>query len=348
MSEKAPANVIPQASIRASSHPRQGGKWIRYLVACTHAVQSLVNIGQDVPAVMYALAQGHQGKTMCLLVDVLLFSLSVGMAAVSDASMPTPPTDSAAISDGEDEDMGDAVEGVVAAGGGGGGGVGGAVEGTPKGDGTPKGKDEEEVEQGTGGGLDLVGGTLRCISMLLRAQWRAEAEGLGGAGDAQAAKKRKKSWGAAGSGAAVLFVGDTNLKKLMVEHTLMPRTLVGAVLDALAALFRELDTSSGPRRKNLLLYVAGAMETMFVLRCCNIVVARQTMFRLFLLAYTSVCVCVCVCASHTRILISSDVDLVHEDMAMHVSHKYIITHIHAPTHTYALQLMLTLTLSVSC
>jgi hypothetical protein len=260
--------VIPQASIRSSSQSRQGGKWIRYLVACTHVVQSLVNIGQDVPAVMYALAQGHQGKCMRLLVDVLLFSLSLGMAAVSDASLPTPPSDSAVISDGEDEDMPDAVEGAVAGGGG--------AEGTPKGEGTPKAKDEDEVEQGTGGGLDLVGGTLRCMSVLLRAQWRAEAEGMGGGGDAQAAKKRKKSWGTAGSGAAVLFVGDTTLKKLMVEHALMPRTLVGAVLDALAALFRELDTSSGPRRKNLLLYVAGAMETMFVLRYSNKIIRQYS------------------------------------------------------------------------
>ncbi len=290
MSEKAPANVMPQASTKSFAQPRSGGKWIRYLVACSHVLQSLVSIGQDVPAVMYALAQGHQGKSMRLLVDVLLFALSVGMAAVADASLPTPPADSGIISDGEDEEMTDAVEGSLAH--------------TPvPAEGTPKGKDDDEAEQGTGGGLDLVGGVLRCISMLLRTQWRAEAEGLG---DAQTGKKRKKSWGAAGSGAAVLFVGDTTLKKLMVNHVLMPRTLVATVLDALAAVFRELDISSGPRRKNLLLYVAGAMETLFVLRFVHMCMLTCTCIHRYIRVCTHICRLVHV-ASTSNIIPSAEI-----------------------------------------
>lgn len=208
-------------------------------MACTHVVQGLISVGAESPAVMFALAKGHEGTALSLMADVMLFALAVGLAAISEDSLLRRPTDSCVISDGED-----------------------MLEEASAEMGEAKVAGDDDNEQGTGGGLDLVGGVLRAIALLLRMQWKAESERTG----AESGKKRKKGWGMAGSGAGVLILGGGNFKRALVEHHLVGRTLVGGLFDALNAFFVELDTASPDRRKTVLLYVAGAVEILFVCR----------------------------------------------------------------------------------
>lgn len=70
--EDAPADLK-----RQSPQGQKGGRWIRYLVGCLQVLQALTIIGNDCPAVMFALARGEGGHTTRLVIDVLLFSLSV-------------------------------------------------------------------------------------------------------------------------------------------------------------------------------------------------------------------------------------------------------------------------------
>lgn len=131
------------------------------------------------------------------------------------------------------------------------------------------GRDDDDVEMGSGGALDLVGGALRALSNLLRCQWKATAEGLGPGGATAASpgggsKKRKagaKGWGV-GSGAGALLVGEgDDVKKVLLSHPFMGTTLVRVLWDSLTAFFAELDEAGTvERKKNINLYVAGAVE----------------------------------------------------------------------------------------
>jgi hypothetical protein len=125
---------------------------------------------------------------------------------------------------------------------------------------------DDDVEMGTGGALDLVGGALRALSNLLRCQWKATTEGLGpgGASSPWGGKKRKagaKGWGV-GSGAGALLAGEgDDIKGVLLNHAFMGRTLVCSIWDALTAFFAELDKAGTvERKKNINLYVAGAVE----------------------------------------------------------------------------------------
>jgi hypothetical protein len=221
----------------------KGSRWIAYVNACVWLVQGLHQFDKEHAAVSQALTGSGSEQGVKLLVDVLLFSFSIGMATAkcSDSG------EAHSISDCDDMCEASAARDS-------------ADSRNPNADQEGEVK-EEQADEGDVASekfdvlcspVDLVGACVRSMAVFLRAQLKStEARGKKSKGNAQIAE---------GS-------GTVDFQQALTGHFLVGRALVESIFDAMELFFSAIDDATGPRRKGLILYVAGTIEILYVCRC---------------------------------------------------------------------------------
>jgi hypothetical protein len=242
------AERAPTAAQRAlpRSLSAKGSRWIAYVNACVWLVQSLHLFDKEHAAVSQALTDSGKEQGVKLLVDVLLFSFTIGIAtakscpdageahSVSDCDEMCEP--SAAGESAESRNPNSEVE-----------------------EGSEEQADEGDMAQGKFDELcspvDLVGACVRSMAGFLRKQLKS-SESRG--------KKIK--------GSAVIEKGSgiVDFQQVLTGHFLVGRALVESIFDAMELFFAAVDDATGQRRKGLILYIAGTIEILYVCRCVRI------------------------------------------------------------------------------
>ena len=242
------AERAPIAAQRAlpRSLSAKGSRWIAYVNACVWLVQSLHLFDKEHAAVSQALTDSGKEQGVKLLVDVLLFSFTIGIAtakscpdageahSVSDCDEMCEP--SAAGESAESRNPNSEVE-----------------------EGSEEQADEGDMAQGKFDELcspvDLVGACVRSMAGFLRKQLKS-SESRG--------KKIK--------GSAVIEKGSgiVDFQQVLNGHFLVGRALVESIFDAMELFFAAVDDATGQRRKALILYIAGTIEILYVCRCVRI------------------------------------------------------------------------------
>jgi hypothetical protein len=248
INERAPASAQRTLPRTLSA---KGSRWIAYINACVWLVQGLQQFDKDHPAVSQALTDSGKEQGVKLLVDVLLFAFTVGMAtaksiecgaelnAVSDCEESCDPSTTRDSSDIRSTDTNSEVQG----------------------------EGEEPTDDGdssTASPVDLVGVCVRSLAGFLRTQLK------------QSETRGKKSRGGAASDNGT-SAGTADFQSTVTNHQFAGRALVECIFDAMELFFSAIDDASGQRRKGLNLYVAGTIEILYCCRC--VVLGWRAIFR---------------------------------------------------------------------
>ena len=244
IAEKAPTDA-QRALPRSLS--AKGGRWIAYVNACVWLVQGLHQFDKDHAAVSQALTDSGRENGVKLLVDVLLFSFSIGMATAKAIEFGA---EAHAVSDCDEMcDVAASRDSIET----------GAADSKSEG----QAETEELPEDGDASSgkfstlsspVDLVGACVRAIAGFLRDQLK------------QSEIRGKKYKGAVEKSATA---GTVDFQSTLTGHHLVGRALVESIFDAMELFFSAIDDATGQRRKGLILYVAGTIEILYVCRCAR-------------------------------------------------------------------------------
>ena len=246
ISERAPPSA-QRALPRTLS--AKGSRWIAYVNACVWLLQGLHQFDKDHAAVSQALTDSGKEQGVKLLVDVLLFSFTVGMATAKSIECGAELN---AVSDCDESCEASSTRDV--------GEMGSAESSTEV-----PGESEEPIEDGDSSStkfstlsspVDLVGACVRSMAGFLRAQLKqSEVRG-----------KRSKGSGASDKAASA---GTVDFQSTVTGHLFVGRALAESIFEAMELFFSAIDDATGHRRKGLILYVAGTIEILYVCRCVN-------------------------------------------------------------------------------
>jgi hypothetical protein len=249
INERAPASV--QRALPRTLFAK-GSRWITYIHACVRLVQGLQQFDADHPDVSQALTDSGKEHGVKLLVDVLLFSFTVGMAtskriesgaelnAVSDCEESHDPFPMRDWSDITSTDPSSELQG----------------------EGEKPTDDGESCATKFGtlsSPVDLIGVCVRSLAGFLQRETRGE-----------------KSNGNAATDNGT-YASTAGFQSTVTSHQFVGRALVESIFDAMELFLSAIDDASGQRRKELMLYVAGTIE---ILYCCRFVVlGSRVIFR---------------------------------------------------------------------